>query len=183
MSTASNFSWRVFNSIFYWNNSKDGMVTNSAKNGMSIHLHFINHFTACIQYCFEGCVDSTADRRSFTRRRTPPGWDGAWLPYRLRRIYVTNGTSYGVFWRIQGKLLSFPLFMLTCKWSLQSQRISPFQVEVCSECGLIGYHGWCQNCRSSKSLANIKIPYACKLLFQELQSMNIVPKLDLARYT
>ncbi|ETN80195.1 DNA-directed RNA polymerase, beta subunit [Necator americanus] len=58
-----------------------------------------------------------------------------------------------------------------------------FKVEVCSECGLIGYHGWCQNCRSSKSLANIKIPYACKLLFQELQSMNIVPKLDLARYT
>uniref|UniRef100_A0A0K0DJ94 DNA-directed RNA polymerase subunit beta n=1 Tax=Angiostrongylus cantonensis TaxID=6313 RepID=A0A0K0DJ94_ANGCA len=57
-----------------------------------------------------------------------------------------------------------------------------FQVEVCSDCGLIGYHGWCQYCRSSKSLANIKIPYACKLLFQELQSMNIVPKLDLARY-
>ncbi|VDO04636.1 unnamed protein product [Haemonchus placei] len=58
-----------------------------------------------------------------------------------------------------------------------------FKVEVCSDCGLIGYHGWCQNCRSSKSLANIKIPYACKLLFQELQSMNIVPKLELGRYT
>ncbi|PIO64051.1 DNA-directed RNA polymerase, beta subunit [Teladorsagia circumcincta] len=58
-----------------------------------------------------------------------------------------------------------------------------FKVEVCSDCGLIGYHGWCQNCRSSKSLANIKIPYACKLLFQELQSMNIVPRLELARYT
>ncbi|WKY02543.1 hypothetical protein Q1695_016091 [Nippostrongylus brasiliensis] len=58
-----------------------------------------------------------------------------------------------------------------------------FKVEVCSDCGLIGYHGWCQHCRSSKSLANIKIPYACKLLFQELQSMNIVPKLELARYT
>ncbi|VDP04104.1 unnamed protein product [Heligmosomoides polygyrus] len=58
-----------------------------------------------------------------------------------------------------------------------------FKVEVCADCGLIGYHGWCQNCRSSKSLANIKIPYACKLLFQELQSMNIVPKLELARYT
>uniref|UniRef100_A0A1I7WR67 DNA-directed RNA polymerase subunit beta n=1 Tax=Heterorhabditis bacteriophora TaxID=37862 RepID=A0A1I7WR67_HETBA len=41
---------------------------------------------------------------------------------------------------------------------------------------------WCQRCRSSKSLANIKIPYACKLLFQELQSMNIVPKLDLASF-
>ncbi|KJH50741.1 DNA-directed RNA polymerase, beta subunit [Dictyocaulus viviparus] len=58
-----------------------------------------------------------------------------------------------------------------------------YKVEVCSDCGLIGYQGWCQYCRSSKSLANIKIPYACKLLFQELQSMNIVPKLELARYT
>ncbi|CAI4229131.1 unnamed protein product [Auanema sp. JU1783] len=58
-----------------------------------------------------------------------------------------------------------------------------FQVEVCTECGLMGYKGWCQKCRSSKSLAHIKMPYACKLLFQELQSMNIVPKLDLARYT
>ncbi|KAF1762305.1 hypothetical protein GCK72_010567 [Caenorhabditis remanei] len=56
-------------------------------------------------------------------------------------------------------------------------------VDVCTGCGVIGSKGWCQKCRSSKSMANIKIPYACKLLFQELQSMNIVPRLDLARYT
>ncbi|ULT99696.1 hypothetical protein L3Y34_000764 [Caenorhabditis briggsae] len=58
-----------------------------------------------------------------------------------------------------------------------------FKVDVCTGCGVIGSKGWCQKCRSSKSMANIKIPYACKLLFQELQSMNIVPRLDLARYT
>lgn len=34
--------------------------------------------------------------------------------------------------------------------------------------------------RTSESMASIKIPYACKLLFQELQSMNIVPRLKLA---
>ena len=34
--------------------------------------------------------------------------------------------------------------------------------------------------RSSANMATIKIPYACKLLFQELQSMNIIPRLKLA---
>ncbi|EPB70200.1 DNA-directed RNA polymerase, beta subunit [Ancylostoma ceylanicum] len=31
-----------------------------------------------------------------------------------------------------------------------------FKVEVCSECGLIGYHGWCQNCRS-KQVTEVQI--------------------------
>jgi len=38
---------------------------------------------------------------------------------------------------------------------------------------------WCQNCRSDAHMSRIRIPYACKLLFQELQSMNVVPKLKL----
>ncbi|KAI8324481.1 DNA-directed RNA polymerase III subunit RPC2 [Martensiomyces pterosporus] len=52
-----------------------------------------------------------------------------------------------------------------------------FEVHVCEACGYIGYKGWCQVCRSSKTMVPIKIPYACKLLFQELQSMNILPRL------
>ncbi|KAJ1662764.1 DNA-directed RNA polymerase III complex subunit Rpc2 [Coemansia sp. RSA 1813] len=52
-----------------------------------------------------------------------------------------------------------------------------FEVHVCEKCGYIGYKGWCQMCRSSKAMVPIKIPYACKLLFQELQSMNILPRL------
>ncbi|KAI9467840.1 DNA-directed RNA polymerase III complex subunit Rpc2 [Coemansia sp. RSA 989] len=52
-----------------------------------------------------------------------------------------------------------------------------FEVHVCEKCGYIGYKGWCQVCRSSKMMVPIKIPYACKLLFQELQSMNILPRL------
>ncbi|KAH9525044.1 DNA-directed RNA polymerase III subunit RPC2 [Bulinus truncatus] len=57
-----------------------------------------------------------------------------------------------------------------------------FEVDVCGQCGLIGYSGWCQYCKSSKDVSTLKMPYACKLLFQELQSMNIVPKLSLKRY-
>lgn len=57
-----------------------------------------------------------------------------------------------------------------------------FEVNVCtgSECqGLIGYKGWCQYCKSGKNMCTLRMPYACKLLFQELQAMNIVPRLTL----
>ncbi|WAR07663.1 RPC2-like protein [Mya arenaria] len=40
----------------------------------------------------------------------------------------------------------------------------------------------CQYCKSSKNVSTLKMPYACKLLFQELLSMNIVPRLSLKRY-
>eukprot|EP00736_Rhodelphis_marinus_P004775 Rmarinus@m.6141 len=54
-----------------------------------------------------------------------------------------------------------------------------FTVHVCKSCGLMGWNRWCQNCQSSADINLLKIPYACKLLLQELQSMNIVPKLRL----
>jgi len=54
-----------------------------------------------------------------------------------------------------------------------------FDVDVCNQCGLLGYKSWCHNCRSSMNVSSIRIPYACKLLFQELQAMNIVPRLKL----
>ena len=53
---------------------------------------------------------------------------------------------------------------------------------------------WCQKCRSDSRMAQIRIPYACKLLFQgtlllshvsgnlcvsELQCMNVTPRLKL----
>ncbi|XP_076354382.1 RNA polymerase III subunit RpIII128 isoform X2 [Tachypleus tridentatus] len=57
-----------------------------------------------------------------------------------------------------------------------------FQVDVCNQCGLLGYSGWCHYCQSSCQIASIQIPYACKLLFQELQSMNIIPRLKLSKY-
>ena len=37
----------------------------------------------------------------------------------------------------------------------------------------------CHYCSSSHNISTLKIPYAYKLLFQELLSMNIVPRLSL----
>ena len=54
-----------------------------------------------------------------------------------------------------------------------------FNADVCGQCGLLGGAGWCQYCRSGEHMAALRIPYACKLLFQELQAMNIVPRLQL----
>ncbi|KAK9468485.1 hypothetical protein V1512DRAFT_106102 [Lipomyces arxii] len=54
-----------------------------------------------------------------------------------------------------------------------------FDVDVCGECGLMGYNGWCTTCRSAKNVYKLTIPYAAKLLFQELLSMNVAPRLKL----
>ncbi|KAJ3212579.1 DNA-directed RNA polymerase III core subunit ret1 [Dinochytrium kinnereticum] len=54
-----------------------------------------------------------------------------------------------------------------------------YDAEVCRECGILGsWGGFCQYCKSRKSVVKVTIPYACKLLFQELMSMNIVPRLE-----
>ncbi|KAK1933437.1 putative DNA-DIRECTED RNA polymerase BETA SUBUNIT [Babesia divergens] len=54
-----------------------------------------------------------------------------------------------------------------------------FQMEVCHKCGFIGYDGWCSYCKQRGQTASVSIPYACKLLFQELQAMNIRPNVIL----
>ncbi|CAG7837989.1 unnamed protein product [Allacma fusca] len=56
-----------------------------------------------------------------------------------------------------------------------------FKVDVCNSCGIMGYSGWCHGCKSSNNMISINIPYACKLLFQELQSMNIIPRMQLTK--
>ena len=52
-----------------------------------------------------------------------------------------------------------------------------FDATVCMSCGLLCRPGWCQYCRSSEELTQLRIPYACKLLFQELMAMSIAPRL------
>jgi DNA-directed RNA polymerase II subunit RPB2 len=58
-----------------------------------------------------------------------------------------------------------------------------YQVTVCRDCGMIavfndaaGVHV-CRTCENRTNFALVQIPYACKLLFQELQTMNVVPRI------
>merc|ERR1712137_1089568 len=58
-----------------------------------------------------------------------------------------------------------------------------FNIKLCSKCKIIGY--WhnglqsaiCTKCKQDENIVSMQVPYACKLLLQELQSMNIMIKL------
>ncbi|TAQ84906.1 hypothetical protein B7494_g6775 [Chlorociboria aeruginascens] len=53
------------------------------------------------------------------------------------------------------------------------------EVDICESCGLMGYQGWCQTCKSTKGVTTMTMPYAAKLLVQELLSMNVLVRLKL----
>ena len=54
------------------------------------------------------------------------------------------------------------------------------EVDVCGTCGTIGYQGYCQSCKKTRGVVKMTIPYAAKLLIQELTSMNVSARLKLA---
>ena len=58
-----------------------------------------------------------------------------------------------------------------------------FSVHVCKKCGLIVSYNdklhihHCKTCDNRTDFSYVEIPYACKLLFQELTTMNVVPRI------
>ena len=58
-----------------------------------------------------------------------------------------------------------------------------YQIYVCKKCGLIASYNdelhihCCRTCDNRVDFAYVEIPYACKLLFQELTTMNVVPRI------
>jgi len=51
-----------------------------------------------------------------------------------------------------------------------------FLASICGKCGYLGMKGYCQYCGDGSNMSDIKMPYAFKLLTQELMSMNIKVK-------
>jgi len=58
-----------------------------------------------------------------------------------------------------------------------------YSVHVCKNCGLVAAYNnesnihHCRTCDNRTDFSYVEIPYACKLLFQELTTMNVVPRL------
>jgi DNA-directed RNA polymerase II subunit RPB2 len=58
-----------------------------------------------------------------------------------------------------------------------------YKTHICNKCGLICIADieknkfLCQSCKNTTDISLVDIPYACKLLFQELMAMNIVPRI------
>ena len=55
-----------------------------------------------------------------------------------------------------------------------------FTAHICAKCGYLGMEGYCQFCRDGTNIGKVKLPYAFKLLTQELMSMNIKVKFKLS---
>ena len=58
-----------------------------------------------------------------------------------------------------------------------------FKVHVCKQCGMIAAYNdqrhihMCRVCENRTDFAEVRLPYSCKLLFQELMTMNIAPRI------
>ena len=62
-----------------------------------------------------------------------------------------------------------------------------YRVHVCELCGLMCVGNLpeqrfeCQNCQNTSHIAQVQLPYACKLLLQELMALQIAPRIKVQK--
>jgi DNA-directed RNA polymerase II subunit RPB2 len=70
------------------------------------------------------------------------------------------------------------------------EQSDPFVATVCGKCGMLAHpesdktllrhkHSHCRNCGTTNDVHAVRMPYAFKLLLQELMAMNIAARLRL----
>lgn len=61
-----------------------------------------------------------------------------------------------------------------------------YVMPVCQTCGLVCIKNrnkvMCKVCLEKSDVVMVELPYACKLLFQELMAMNIAPRINVNDY-
>jgi DNA-directed RNA polymerase III subunit RPC2 len=80
-------------------------------------------------------------------------------------------------------LLSYGAAMLINERLMVSS--DQFVTYVCTDCKILSYwhhklrRGLCPHCKKGNNVVKVQMPYACKLMIQELHSMNLLPRLSL----
>lgn len=75
-------------------------------------------------------------------------------------------------------LIGYGASAILCERLMVSSDV--FRAYICHKCGIIVYKDMCTLCKRDDPVP-VDMPYACKLLFQELMSMNILPKIKLQK--
>jgi len=56
-----------------------------------------------------------------------------------------------------------------------------YSADICKKCGLLAQSTGCRYCETGDHISQVEMPYAAKLLFQELMAMNVVPRVHLEK--
>ena len=151
---------------------------------------FSNHYERWVNYngkvyC---CTVPQGDGVIYVRHNGKSCWTGNSRASSGPLILLTRQPAEG---RARDGGLRLGEMEVECNWShgmmqFLKERIMEcsdnYKVHICKKCGLMCTMNLekkiaiCKNCKNNHNFAEIRIPYACKLLFQEIQTMAIAPR-------